>query len=162
MRPNHDERTYLFAVTCARTFPLWRALCSMRPSIAMLYASHQKQLSIAGIRIQMEGVRCGYTLQAFDPRAAAGYTPASTKLGTMKQPTLASKFVRFGIYEVDLRTSELRKQGRKIRLQEQPCRILAILLEQRAEVVTREELRNRLRSHDTFPAFNHILNTPII
>src|SRR5260370_42674074 len=124
MRPNHDERTYLLAVTCARTIPLWRALCSMRPSIAMLYASHQKQLSITGRRIQMEGVSCGYNLQAFEPRVAAGYTPASTKLGTMKQRTLASKFVSFGIYEVDLRTSEFRKQGRKIQLHEQHCRIL--------------------------------------
>ncbi len=80
----------------------------------------------------------------------------------MKQPALAPKFVRFGIYEVDLRTSELRKQGRKIRLQEQPCRILAILLEQRGEVVTREELRKRLWSDDTFVDFDHSLNTAIM
>src|SRR5260370_22797498 len=80
----------------------------------------------------------------------------------MKQPALAPKFVRFGIYEVDLRTSELRKHGRKIRLQEQPCRILAILLEQRGEVVTRAELRKRLWSDDTFVDFDHSLNTAIM
>src|SRR5258708_19160062 len=80
----------------------------------------------------------------------------------MKQPAISSKLVRFGIYEVDLRTSELRKQGRKIRLQEQPCRILAILLEQRGEVVTREELRKRLWSDDTFVDFDHSLNTAIM
>jgi TolB-like protein/DNA-binding winged helix-turn-helix (wHTH) protein/Tfp pilus assembly protein PilF len=83
-------------------------------------------------------------------------------LGTMKQSALAPKFVRFGIYEVDLRTNELRKQGRKIKLQEQPCRILAILLEQRGEVVTREELRKRLWSDDTFVDFDHSLNTAIM
>lgn len=80
----------------------------------------------------------------------------------MKQSALAPKFVRFGIYEVELRTSELRKQGRKIKLQEQPCRILAILLEQRGEVVTREELRKRLWSDDTFVDFDHSLNTAIM
>ena len=80
----------------------------------------------------------------------------------MKQPAISSKFVRFGIYEVDLRASELRKQGRKIKLQEQPCRILGILLEQRGEVVTREDLRKRLWSDDTFVDFDHSLNTAIM
>jgi len=80
----------------------------------------------------------------------------------MKQPAISSTLVRFGIYEVDLNTSELRKQGRKIKLQEQPCRILAILLEQRGEVVTREELRKRLWSDDTFVDFDHSLNTAIM
>ena len=80
----------------------------------------------------------------------------------MKQPTLSPRLVRFGIYEVDLRTSELRKQGRKIKLQEQPCRILGILLEQPGEVATREELRRRLWSDDTFVDFDHSLNTAIM
>jgi len=83
-------------------------------------------------------------------------------MGSMKQPAISPKFVRFGIYEVDLRTSELRKQGRKIKLQEQPCRILGILLEQRGEVVTREDLRKRLWSDDTFVDFDHSLNTAIM
>lgn len=73
-----------------------------------------------------------------------------------------SKLVHFGVYEVDLRSSELRKQGRKIKLQEQPCRILSILLEQRGQVVTREELRKRLWSDDTFVDFDHSLNTAIM
>lgn len=80
----------------------------------------------------------------------------------MKQPAISSTLVRFGIYEVDLGTSELRKQGRKIKLQEQPCRILAILLERRGVVVTREELRKRLWSDDTFVDFDHSLNTAIM
>jgi len=80
----------------------------------------------------------------------------------MRHAATSSKVVRFGIYEVDLRTSELRKQGRKIKLQEQPCRILAILLEQPGQVVTRDELRKRLWSDDTFVDFDHSLNTAIM
>lgn len=83
-------------------------------------------------------------------------------MGALKQPAFTTRVVRFGVYEVDLRTSELRKQGRKIKLQEQPCRILAILLERRGEVVTREELRMRLWSNDTFVDFDHSLNTAIM
>jgi TolB-like protein/DNA-binding winged helix-turn-helix (wHTH) protein/Tfp pilus assembly protein PilF len=83
-------------------------------------------------------------------------------LGTSEKPALSPKLVRFGIYQLDLRTSELWKQGRKIKLQEQPCRILAILLERRGEVVTREELRKRLWSDDTFVDFDHSLNTAIM
>ena len=66
------------------------------------------------------------------------------------------------MYELNLRTSELRKQGRKIKLQEQPCRILGILLEQPGEVVTREDLRKRLWSDNTFVDFDHSLNTAIM
>jgi TolB-like protein/DNA-binding winged helix-turn-helix (wHTH) protein/Tfp pilus assembly protein PilF len=80
----------------------------------------------------------------------------------MKQLETLAKSVRFGLYEVDLRTSELRKQGRKIKLQEQPCRVLAILLEQRGAVVTRDELRKKLWSDDTFVDFDHSLNTAVM
>jgi TolB-like protein/DNA-binding winged helix-turn-helix (wHTH) protein/Tfp pilus assembly protein PilF len=99
----------------------------------------------------------------FDPNAPSGvYSCRYLPLETSKQPALSPKLVRFGIYQVDVRTSELWKQGRKIKLQEQPCRILAILLEQRGEVVTREELRKRLWSDDTFVDFDHSLNTAIM
>ncbi len=80
----------------------------------------------------------------------------------MRHTVTSCKLVRFGVYEVDLRTSELRKQGRKIKLQEQPCRILAILLERPGEVVTREDLRKRLWAKDTFVDFDHSLNTAIM
>jgi TolB-like protein/DNA-binding winged helix-turn-helix (wHTH) protein/Flp pilus assembly protein TadD len=80
----------------------------------------------------------------------------------MKHIATPSKLIRFGVYEVDLQSSELRRLGRKIKLQEQPCRILAFLLEQRGEVVTREELRKRLWSDDTFVDFDHSLNTAIM
>jgi len=65
--------------------------------------------------------------------------------------------VRFANFEVDLRAGELRKEGSKIRLQEQPFQLLTVLLESAGEVVTREELRRRLWSADTFVDFDHRL-----
>src|ERR1700730_1627336 len=69
--------------------------------------------------------------------------------------------VRFGAFELDLRAGDLRKQGVKMKLQEQPFQILAMLLEQRGQVVTREELRSRLWPSDTFVDFDHSLNKAI-
>ncbi|HEY8182466.1 MAG TPA: winged helix-turn-helix domain-containing protein [Thermoanaerobaculia bacterium] len=70
------------------------------------------------------------------------------------------RIARFGIFEVDLRTSELRRNGVDIRIQDQPFRILAILLERAGEIVTREELRERLWPTE-FVDFDHSLNTAI-
>lgn len=72
------------------------------------------------------------------------------------------RLIRFGLFEVDLATSELRKDGRKVKLQEQPCRILAILLDDIGKVVTREELSKRLWPDGTFVDFDHSLNTAIM
>src|SRR5882762_490204 len=69
--------------------------------------------------------------------------------------------VRFGSFELDLRAGELRRQGVKLKLQEQPFQILAMLLEQPGQVVTREELRSRLWPVDTFVDFDHSLNKAI-
>lgn len=71
------------------------------------------------------------------------------------------KIARFGVFEVDLGVGELRKGGRKLRLQEQPLQVLAMLLERAGDVVTREELRNRLWASDTFVDFDHSLNTAV-
>src|ERR1700722_11954135 len=68
---------------------------------------------------------------------------------------------RFGVFELDLRTGELRKRGLRIRLQEQPVQVLAMLLEKPRELVTREELRQRLWAADTFVDFDHGLNKAI-
>lgn len=68
---------------------------------------------------------------------------------------------RFDVFELNLRAGELYKSGRKIKLQEQPFRILATLLEQPGQVVTREELREKLWPKDTFVDFDHSLNTAI-
>jgi TolB-like protein/DNA-binding winged helix-turn-helix (wHTH) protein/Tfp pilus assembly protein PilF len=80
----------------------------------------------------------------------------------MKQSTLPANSMRFGVYEFDLRSGELRKHGIRIKLQEQPCQILAILLEHRGEMVTREELQRRLWPSDTFVDFDHSLNTAVM
>jgi len=71
------------------------------------------------------------------------------------------QIVRFGIYEANLSLGELRKNGAKIRLQEQPFQVLAVLLERPGEVVTRDDLRSRLWSAETFVDFDHSLNTAI-
>jgi DNA-binding winged helix-turn-helix (wHTH) protein/TolB-like protein len=65
--------------------------------------------------------------------------------------------VRFANFEVDLRAGELRKDGSKVRLQEQPFLVLMALLESRGEIVTRGELRKHLWSSDTFVDFDHRL-----
>ena len=72
-----------------------------------------------------------------------------------------SQKVRFGLFEADLRTGELFRNGARVRLQEQPFRILSMLLEKPADVVTREELRERLWPADTFVDFDHSLNAAI-
>jgi len=79
----------------------------------------------------------------------------------MLEPTLPPRAVRFGVFEADLRTGELRKNGLRVRLQEQPFQVLAALLERPGEMVDREELRQRLWPADTFVDFDHSLNTAI-
>jgi Tol biopolymer transport system component/DNA-binding winged helix-turn-helix (wHTH) protein len=69
--------------------------------------------------------------------------------------------ISFGPFETDLRAGELRRDGRKIRLQEQPFQVLAMLLEHPGEIVTREELRGRLWPADTFVDFDHGLNAAV-
>ncbi len=84
--------------------------------------------------------------------------------GNAKFPMSANSspsIVRFGTFEVNLQTGELRRAGQKIKLQEQPFQILATLLERPGEVVTREELRSKLWPEDTFVDFDHSLNAAI-
>jgi TolB-like protein/DNA-binding winged helix-turn-helix (wHTH) protein/Flp pilus assembly protein TadD len=69
--------------------------------------------------------------------------------------------LRFGVFELDLRSGELRKHGTRLRLQEQPFQVLAMLLERPGETVTREELRNRLWTAETFVDFDHGVNKAI-
>ncbi len=79
----------------------------------------------------------------------------------MEESGPTSQVVRFGVFEVDLRAGELRKSGLKIKVQEQPMQFLAMLLEHPGEVVTREELRQKLWSADTFVDLDHSLNAAI-
>lgn len=69
--------------------------------------------------------------------------------------------VRFGVFEVNLRSGELRKNGLRLRVPGQPFKILAFLLERPGEVVTREELQRSLWPDDTFVDFEHGLNSAI-
>src|ERR1051325_4078330 len=69
---------------------------------------------------------------------------------SLPSPSHASQVLRFGLFEADLSTGELRKNGVKIRLQEQPFQILAFLLARPGELVTRQDLRDKLWSNDTF------------
>lgn len=69
--------------------------------------------------------------------------------------------VRFGVYEVDPQAGELRRNGVKIKLQEQPFQLLTILLERPGEVISREEMQRRLWPADTFVDFDHSLNAAV-
>jgi TolB-like protein/DNA-binding winged helix-turn-helix (wHTH) protein/Flp pilus assembly protein TadD len=69
--------------------------------------------------------------------------------------------VRFGTYEVSLQSGEVRKAGLKIRVQQQPMKLLEILLERPGEVVTREELRSRVWSDESFGDFDQAVNIAI-
>src|SRR5271165_7136264 len=71
------------------------------------------------------------------------------------------KSLRFGLFELDLEARELRKSGLKIKLQDQPFQILAMLLERPGETVTREELQKRLWPEDTFVDFDLSLNSAV-
>jgi TolB-like protein/DNA-binding winged helix-turn-helix (wHTH) protein/Flp pilus assembly protein TadD len=71
------------------------------------------------------------------------------------------RLIRFGAFELDVRSGELQKQGRKIRLEGQPVQVLICLLESPGELVTREELHRKLWPADTFVNFEHGLNAAV-
>jgi len=79
-------------------------------------------------------------------------------MGSPQQPN--PRIVRFGVFELDLHSGELRKQGHKIRLEGQPVQVLICLLENPGELITREELNQRLWS-DTSVNFEHGLNAAV-
>jgi DNA-binding winged helix-turn-helix (wHTH) protein len=80
----------------------------------------------------------------------------------MPASTSATRILRFDSFELDLRTSELRKSGVRLRLHGQPIQLLAILLQSPGSLVTREELRAQLWPSDTFVDFDHSLNNAIL
>ena len=79
----------------------------------------------------------------------------------MPAPVSTSRRLSFGPYEADLQSGELRKYGIKIRLQSQPFQLLVMLLERPGELVTREEVCQKLWSADTFVDFDHSLGTAV-
>jgi TolB-like protein/DNA-binding winged helix-turn-helix (wHTH) protein len=80
----------------------------------------------------------------------------------MPSSTASTKIFRFGVFEVDLKASEIRKHGLRLKLPEQPFQILAVLLEKPGEIITRDELRSRLWPEDTFVDFDHGLNNAVM
>jgi TolB-like protein/DNA-binding winged helix-turn-helix (wHTH) protein/Flp pilus assembly protein TadD len=77
------------------------------------------------------------------------------------EPLQPNSVVRFGTYEVSLQSGEVRKAGLRIRVQQQPMKLLEVLLERRGEVVTREQLRNRVWPDENFGDFDQALNIAI-
>ena len=73
---------------------------------------------------------------------------AKLNYGVVQENNL--RIARFGVFEVDLMAAELRKNGVKLRLQGQPFQVLALLLERPGEIVSREDLREKLWASDTF------------
>ena len=79
----------------------------------------------------------------------------------MPERNRENRILRFGIFELNLEAGELRKNGARLRLQEQPFQVLAVLLENAGHVVTRDDLRQKIWPADTFVDFDHSLNTAI-
>lgn len=76
-------------------------------------------------------------------------------------PPSDRKLLRFSVFEVDLEAGELRKNGRRIRLQDQPFQVLVTLLENAGRVVTRDDFRQKIWPADTYVDFDHSLNTAV-
>ena len=79
----------------------------------------------------------------------------------MQSASSDPRTIRFDTFELDVQAGELRRQGVRIRLQDQPLQILAMLLEHPGELVTREKLRERLWPSNSFVDFDHGLNRAI-
>ena len=80
----------------------------------------------------------------------------------MEKSQRSPRNVRFGVFEADLAAGDLRKHGLRLKLSEQPFQILAMLLARPGEIVSREELRERLWPSDTFVDFDHGLNNAVM
>src|SRR5258705_13366794 len=76
-------------------------------------------------------------------------------------PPLDHNVIRFGLFELDLKSCELHKNGVKIKVAEQPFQVLAMLLERPGQIVAREELQQRLWPQDTFVDFDLSLNAAV-
>src|SRR4051812_20424275 len=105
-------------------------------------------------------MRCGAVSPGF--LSLRGRVIDSRLVATAMQPAPdAPAGLRFGIFEADLQTGELKKRGVRVRLQEQPFQVLAALLARPGELITREELQRQVWAADTFVDFDHGLNKAI-
>src|SRR5690349_20891417 len=99
----------------------------------------------------MSGLRCAGVKLSRTSRGAA-----------MPSSSTPVQVVRFGVFEANLRSGELRKSGIKLKLHDQPFKILAMFSDRPSEVVTREELRQKLWPAHTFVDFIHGLNNAVL
>ena len=90
-----------------------------------------------------------------------GFTLEQLKVLPVHEPDQVTRVIRFGVFEVDLHTTELRKQGVRIRLPLQSFQVLEALLRQPGELVTRKELKEKLWPADSFGDFEHGLNAAV-
>src|SRR5262245_3317154 len=96
------------------------------------------------------------------PMLGSPFTTVSSASRPMPEPSaVASRVVRFGVFELDVRSGELRKAGVRLSLPDQPLQVLIALLERPDELVTRDELRQRLWPSDTFVDLEHGLNAAV-
>src|SRR5882757_4464833 len=79
----------------------------------------------------------------------------------MPTPSPPTDIVHFGIFQLDLKARELHKAGVRVKLQGQPFRVLALLVDRAGQVVTREELRQKVWPTDVYVAFDQGLNNAI-
>jgi DNA-binding winged helix-turn-helix (wHTH) protein len=87
-------------------------------------------------------------------RLSKAMLDSSRLTSRMPTPASTSKIVQFGVFELDLQRAELRKQGVKVKLQEQPLKVLRVLLEKPGQIVSRDELRQWVWSANTFVEFD--------
>src|SRR3954447_10338266 len=78
-----------------------------------------------------------------------------------QRSSTAPRLLRFGVFELEAQSGELRKAGARIALQEQPRKVLQLLLERAGDLITRDEFRERLWPLDTFVDFEHGLNAAV-
>ena len=116
---------------------------------------------VLGVRSQVLGFRDGFRHSPEPKTEHLGPNALLHYASSMAGPQNNSRITRFGIFELDLSAGELRKNGVKLRLQGQPFQVLALLLERAGDVVSREELRQKLWPSDTFVDFDHSVNTAI-
>ncbi len=85
----------------------------------------------------------------------------NTSINGEPPPRNGSRTVRFGVFEADLHSGEVRKSGNRVKLQDQPFKVLQILLERPGDLVSREELQTRIWPEETYGDFDHAVNVAV-
>src|SRR5580693_74123 len=85
----------------------------------------------------------------------------SSSINGETPPRNGSRTIRFGAFEADLHSGEVRKSGNRVKLQDQPFKVLQILLERPGDLVSREELQTRIWPEETYGDFDHAVNVAV-